>query len=158
MKSKAACRRGAAAVARLGDMPPLEAAAIVYLRLAGPSEAARRRIREDLFNLVGAKRGAEAETALAALVALLDDRGRRPLLRHAPSCGCVGADEAAFAHLVAAAAEGAREDAILLASLLLPPDCAFAAYGPAQTFGVALRRLTASIAAEWTVRGASTVH
>ena len=49
---------------------------------------------------------------------------RRPLLGHAPDCPCAGADECVFARFVALAAEGAREDAVLMAALMVRADLA----------------------------------
>lgn len=72
-------------------------------------------------------------------------------MRHAPACPCIGADEACFAALVADAAEGAREDAMLISTLIVRPDFAPAAAACAEELGVALRRATLT-------RGASVIH
>ncbi len=65
---------------------------------------------------------------------------RRPLLRHAAACPCLGADEAAFARLLELAAEGAREDALMLACAMVRPDCALALLPLAEQAGLALAR------------------
>ena len=67
--------------------------------------------------------------------------GRRPLLRHQIGCACVGADEACFAGLVAAASEGRHEDALMIAVLVVRPDVAPLLVGLAETLGHALRRV-----------------
>jgi hypothetical protein len=65
-------------------------------------------------------------------------------MRHGPDCRCVGGDEAAFAHLVAAAAADEREDAALMASLLVRPGIALEAVALAGQFGLGLRRMQLS--------------
>ena len=49
---------------------------------------------------------------------------RRPLLGHALDCPCAGSDECVFARFVALAAEGAREEAVLMAALIVRADLA----------------------------------
>lgn len=56
---------------------------------------------------------------LETVFRLLVSHGRRPLIRHQPGCQCLGADEAVFAHFVNVAAMGEREDAMLIASLMV---------------------------------------
>ncbi len=70
------------------------------------------------------------------LLDLLADYRRRPLVRHAPDCRCVGADEAVFAHFVTTAATGEREDAMLIATLLVRADVSPLAASLAQTVGL----------------------
>ena len=65
---------------------------------------------------------------------------RRPLMRHAPGCPCAGADECVFARFVALAAEGAREDAILIAALIVRTDIALTLAIRAETVGLRLMR------------------
>ena len=43
-------------------------------------------------------------------------------MRHSIECRCLGGDEACFANLVATAAEGEREDALLMATLMVEPS------------------------------------
>lgn len=133
--------RGGAPVGQIGHLGPVEAGAVLYLRLWSDGPAGQRDARAD-FDLALGRDGAEA--ALAALGGLCDlcaRHGRRPLVRHALTCRCIGADESCFATLVAAATEGAREDAMLLAALLVRADMAPALTDLAQRFGLALRRM-----------------
>jgi len=90
--------------------------------------------------------GAQADRlpqVLAPLVRTLTLYGRRPLMRHAPECPCRGADEAALAHLVAAAATQQREDAMLIAISLVRPDLAPILVSQAQALGLTLYSLRA---------------
>ena len=75
------------------------------------------------------------------LVAILAREGRRPLMRHALACRCVGSDEVVFAHLLATAAMGEREDAMLVATLLVPAPLMALAAEHARQAGLALARL-----------------
>ncbi len=137
----AEAHRGATPVTRLEALPALEQAAIVQLRLwcSGPEH------RAELWNAYatafGGAEGARHLKAVERFVGLLATASRRPVVHHCVDCLCVGADEAAVAALVSAAAEGAREDACLLASLLVRPDMALPMADAAAEAGLALRRL-----------------
>lgn len=77
---------------------------------------------------------------LRQICGLCASYGRRPLMRHGLGCACLGADEACFAHMVAAAATGAREDALMLAALIVRPDLAPALVALSEQLGLALNR------------------
>jgi hypothetical protein len=62
-------------------------------------------------------------------------------MRHQPRCKCLGADEACFANLVSCATEGDREDAMLIATLMVRPDFAPHLAEAAQVFGLGLKRM-----------------
>ena len=104
--------RGAAPVGRLADLPPHEAAAVVAMREwtgtppAEPAEVAR------------------GAYYMGQILDALQHFGRRPLMRHHVGCRCLGADEACLAQLIGSAAEGAREDAMMIACLLVRADAA----------------------------------
>lgn len=123
--------RGAAPVARIDDLEELEAAAVLMLRARadgiGPPA-------------VLGPAGAAAAAAFDALLAALATGARRPLARHAASCPCVGADENALAVLVATAATGEREDAMLVALPLCRPAHLPMVVDAAERAGLALRR------------------
>jgi hypothetical protein len=88
---------------------------------------------------------AQAAAAMAAmcdLAGILGAARRRPLACHAPLCPCVGADEAAFARFVQEAALGEREDALLLASLVVEARAIAALTEAAQRLGLHLHRAT----------------
>jgi hypothetical protein len=59
---------------------------------------------------------------------------------HAPGCPCAGADECVFARFVALAAEGAREDAVLMAALMVRADLALGLALQAERIGLRLMR------------------
>ena len=80
---------------------------------------------------------------LDRLCSLCAAYGRRPLIRHGLKCACLGADENCFAQMIAAASEGAREDAMMLASLIVRPDFAPALASLSEELGLTLRRMTA---------------
>lgn len=60
---------------------------------------------------------------------------------HKPHCTCIGADERCFAHFIETAATGRREDALLLATLMVREDAAPLAVAHAQHLGLALMRM-----------------
>ncbi|OYU41236.1 MAG: hypothetical protein CFE33_04060 [Pseudorhodobacter sp. PARRP1] len=119
--------RGAAAVGMLADMPPLERGVVQLLRQWCDGEAGRIAIAEDFTAIFGAERAAHEVNALAHLITLMVQMGRRPMMRHHTQCACLGGDESAFAQMVAAAAAGDRDDAMAFALTMLPPDVAYEA-------------------------------
>lgn len=133
--------RGGAAVGMLAELDAVETYAVQCLRYwySGPDE--RERVCADLFEFLGADSGAAAIEALEQICELCVRHGRRPLMRHQISCKCLGADEACFASFIGAASEGEREDAMLLASLIVRPDFAPCLTGLAEQLGVALRQI-----------------
>ncbi|HET9067157.1 MAG TPA: hypothetical protein VFN28_00840 [Amaricoccus sp.] len=130
---------GATPVGRLAELPPLEREVIHCLRLwcAGPEGPGA--VSDELV-----ARHGEAGRALAAdlgeLIATMAGHSRRPLVGHAPGCPCAGADECVFARFVALAAEGAREDAVLMAALMVRADLALCLAARAETVGLRLMR------------------
>jgi len=88
---------------------------------------------------------AQAAAAMAVmcdLAGILGTARRRPLACHAPHCPCVGADEAAFARFVQEAALGEREDALMLASLMVDARAIAGLTEAAQRLGLHLYRAT----------------
>ncbi|MCO8146760.1 hypothetical protein NHN26_16235 [Rhodovulum tesquicola] len=129
--------RGAAPVACLSELPPVERAAIRCLRGWSAGPEARSRMRRNFVQVQGG--GAPAhEEALDVLMELALTAGRRPLARHPPDHPEVGGDENAFAQMVAAAMGGEREDALVFALALMGPQAAFEAVALAETLGLAL--------------------
>ncbi|WP_116085260.1 hypothetical protein [Tropicimonas sp. IMCC34011] len=143
--------RGGAPVARLDAMPEAEATVIRYLRrwLDGPDGQA-------LVWCELAEDGAAPD--FADLCALLIERGRRPFACHHADCVCVGADESAFANMVMAAATGEREDAMLIATLIVRSDLAGAAAYLSESVGLAVLRRTQIAARAQTHAGSSLRH
>ncbi|WP_417244908.1 hypothetical protein [Celeribacter sp.] len=62
--------------------------------------------------------------------------GRRQLVSHGMSCDCLGADEAVLAQFVRLAARGKREDACLMAMLIVRADVAPLAVSLAEQLGL----------------------
>jgi hypothetical protein len=132
--------RGAAPVAVLAELPAVEMAAVLALRLWCSGAEGRARLAADLALALGAA-AADADHGLSELIRLVVQGGRRPMMRHGIDCPCVGGDESAFAQMVAAAAGGDREDALIFALALMPPVAAFAACQQAGPVGLALLAL-----------------
>jgi len=134
--------RGAAPVGVLAEMPPVERAAVRCLREWQAGDGARACIQRDLARAFGADGGAEKAQALDDLMELVCAGARRPLMCRTRDCGRCGGDECAFAQMVAAAAGGDREEALLFALLLMTPNAAFEAVRCAEDLGLALFGLT----------------
>lgn len=134
-------RRGAAPVGHIAELDAIEAGSIIYLRLwsEGPDEKAQ--VWNDFAKALGPDRGRRALDTFERLCTLCARHGRRPLMRHAINCRCVGADESCFANFVAIATEGDREDAMLIATLLVRPDMAPMITSLAADFGLALKQM-----------------
>jgi hypothetical protein len=131
---------GAAAVGHLAELPPLERQVIRCLRFwcAGPNGQAA--LGRELAQRMG-RRAAERVTAhLDELLQVTASHARRPLMGHDLDCLCAGGDECVFARFVALAAEGAREEAALMASLMVRPDLALCLVRLAEDVGLGLMR------------------
>ncbi|CUH33565.1 hypothetical protein JSE7799_00994 [Jannaschia seosinensis] len=141
---KAPANPGAAPVAHLHSLGRVQALAVLLFRdwFEGPAGRARA---GDLFRqgLGSAAEGAILQWADFAEV--LAANPRRPLMRHDLTCTCVGADEAVMAHVLALAAEGAREDAMLILSLLVPGDRLLPAMHAAEQAGLAVLRTAVAL-------------
>lgn len=133
--------RGGAPVGFLTELTPVEVAAVLYLRLWSEGDAGRAQMQADFHLALGSDRGNRQQAAFCELCELCVAHGRRPLMRHHLACKCLGADESCFANFVASAAEGSREDAILIATLIVRADVAFGLVDLAQQVGLAFRRM-----------------
>lgn len=134
--------RGGAAVGRLADLDPVEAGAVMYLRMWSQGESGRADVASDFCIALGSDYGRAVMLTLDRLCSLCATHCRRPLIRHGMGCACLGADENCFAQMVAAASEGAREDAMMMASLIVRPDFAPALASLSEELGLTLRRMT----------------
>lgn len=137
-------RRGGAPVGCLSDLPPVEAAAIVYLRLWCSGGDRQAEVWNCFATRFGGSEGARRLKAFERLMAAITDAARRPIMRHQLDCCCVGADEAVFANLVAAAASDAVEDAVLFAALLVHPKMAAPVAAAARLVGQSLSAIAAN--------------
>ena len=142
--STATFHRGGAPVGFITELDAIEAASVIYFRLWGDGTDARNRVRRDMATSLGPQHGARAIDSFEQICGLFSALGRRPLMRHAVECKCLGSDESCFANFIATAAEGNREDAMLIATLLIRPDVAPQIAELAAEFGLALKRMNLS--------------
>jgi hypothetical protein len=133
--------RGGFAIGRIIDLDPVEAGAVLYLRLWCQGSCARMQIQRDFIGLLGPACGEKATIAIDEICDVITRHGRRPLMRHNLDCQCLGLDEACFANFIAAASEGDREDAALIATMLVRADLALCLLHHAETLGLALKRI-----------------
>ena len=133
--------RGGAPVGFVAELDGVEAASVIYLRLWCDGPEAQASVRSDFASSLGPAEGRQACASFEDLCALCAQHGRRPLMRHSLNCKCLGADEACFANFIACAATGDREDAMLIATLLVRPDVAPLITALAADFGHALMRM-----------------
>lgn len=133
--------RGSAPVGHLEELDPIGTASVCYLRLWSEGPVARASLCEDVFPGIGKAHGDHALATFEELCSLLGRFGRRPLMRHSAGCRCLGSDEACFALLVATAADGDREEATLIATLLVRADVSPMVAAAASKFGLALKRM-----------------
>lgn len=151
-------RRGGAPVGYLSDLGAVEAGAVIYLRLWNDGPGARARVAGDFTSCFGPEHGRAALAALEQICDLCARHARRPILRHDVTCRCLGSDEACFANFIAAAAHGDREDAMLIATLMVRPDLAPSLAALAETFGLALKRMSLAAPCEMGPVRTATVH
>lgn len=133
--------RGGAPVGFITELDSVEAASVIYLRLWCDGPEAQAQVWNDFASSLGIDHGRRAMKSFEALCALCCLHGRRPLMRHSVHCKCLGADESCFANFVAAAATGEREDALMLAMLLVRPDVAPLIASLAANVGLAFKRM-----------------
>ncbi|MEP3300209.1 MAG: hypothetical protein ABJO27_27615 [Pseudoruegeria sp.] len=112
-------QRGGAAVGLLEHLPLTESYQVKCLRLWAEGIEARGQIAEDFSYALGSKQGEAAFHSLEEFISLLAQFAHRPIIRHGVGCRCLGADESVITHLIAAAAEGQRNDAKLFAALVV---------------------------------------
>ena len=133
--------RGGATVGSINDLDAVAAASVIYLRMWCDGPENQHNVQNDFASTLGLDRGQQALESFSELCNLCARHGRRPLMRHAINCKCLGADEACFANFIATAADGARDDAMLIATLLVRPDVAPVIASLAMDFGLALKQM-----------------
>lgn len=133
--------RGGAPVGFITELDSIEAASVIYLRLWCDGPEAQSLVCNDFANGLGPDQGRKAIKSLEELCSLCAQHGRRPLMRHSVQCKCIGSDESCFANFIATAVDGEREDALLIATLLVRPDVAPLIASLATNFGLALKRM-----------------
>jgi hypothetical protein len=133
--------RGGAPVGFLTELDSIEAASVIYLRLWCDGPESQSKICTDFVDSLGGDQGRIAWQSFKELCNLCAKHGRRPLMRHALECNCIGSDESCFANFIATATDGEREDTMLIATLLVRPDVAPLIASLATSFGLALKRM-----------------
>ena len=133
--------RGATPVGHLADLPAVEKGAVLYLRLWCDGPEARQAIAGDFHLLFGAERGDQLAAALTHVVCLTLGHARRPLMRHGTGCPCLGGDESAFAQMIAAAACGDRDDAVLFGMTLMSAPAVVDLMAEAEQLGLAFAEM-----------------
>jgi len=133
--------RGGAAVGRLRDLRHVERASVMFLRLWCEGPDGQGQVRSEAVALLGDADGCAWCEAFGDALELTALHGRRPLVRHAVGCPCLGADEAVIALLVSTAAELDRHEALMLAALAVRADSAPALADLARTVGLGIKRM-----------------
>jgi hypothetical protein len=133
--------RGGAPVGILDDLDRAEALAVLCLRLWCDGARGQGEVARTFAKGLGEDRAASALEAFAGLLDLCVRYGRRPLMHHKVGCRCLGADEACFANFLMSAAEEEREDAMLLATLMVRADAAPILAEAGRAVGLTLRSL-----------------
>ena len=136
--------RGSAPVGLINELDGIEAASVIYLRLWCDGPKSQAKVRDDFSTSLGRHHGQRALNSFEELCALCTRHGRRPLMRHSVQCKCLGADESCFANFIATAATGEREDALLIATLLVRADVAPLVAALAADVGLAFKRMRLS--------------
>ncbi|MEO0681280.1 MAG: hypothetical protein AAF192_12805 [Pseudomonadota bacterium] len=133
--------RGAAVVGRLHDLRHVELASVMFLRLWCDGAAGQAKVRAEVVGLLGAADGQAWLRRFEDLLIVATRRGRRPLVRRAAGCACLCGDEALFATLVSTAAELEREEAAMLAALVVRADAALSLAQLAADVGIGIKRM-----------------
>ena len=137
-------KRGGAPVGYITELDGIEAASVIYLRLWCDGPEAQASVWNDFASSLGSDHGRRALRSFEDLCSLCAQHGRRPLMRHSVQCKCLGSDESCFANFIATAATGERDDAMLIATLLVRPDVAPLITALATDVGLALMRMNLS--------------
>lgn len=132
---------GAAPLVRLAELPSLERRVVICARLWRAGPAGRAELERDLIARHGPAVGRAAAGRLGEVLDIVETHSRRHIgIGPVGSEGAVG-DECVLARLVALAAEGAREEAILISALLIRADMALELARRAMALGhLMLRR------------------
>ncbi|QGX97252.1 hypothetical protein EI983_02755 [Roseovarius faecimaris] len=133
--------RGGTPVGLLAELDGLEATIVRYFRLWRDGPRSQAQVWKDFASGLGRAEGQSALQSFDELCGLITRHGRRALISHRIECACLGADESCFANFIASAAEGDREDAMLIATLLVRPDMAPIVTALATDVGMALKRM-----------------
>ncbi len=149
-------KRGSAPVGFITELDSIEAASVIYLRMWCDGPDGQISVWNDFASSLGSDHGSRVVKTFEKLCSLCTQHGRRPLMRHSVQCKCLGSDESCFANFIATATSGDREDAMLIATLLVRPDVAPIITSLAADFGLALKRMNLAALKDWGGRAAQT--
>ena len=133
--------RGAAPVGQLLELPPVEMTAIIYLRMWCEGGPSRIQVRRDFIMALGETDGKLHNSVFASFMLILMHKSRRKIMRHGINCQCFGGDESAVANMIAAAAAGDYDEAVLLAAHLVHAHTADELVKPAEEIGLVFNRM-----------------
>jgi hypothetical protein len=136
---------GAAVVGRLTDLPAWEADLILSMRLWMQSPEGQAEVWTGFARCFGTVEGRAEMQQFESLLRGLCHNARRPFVRHALGCTCLGTDEAVLRMLVREAARGDLAEATLIASLLVPAGQAEQIALQSARVGRALQRMARHI-------------
>lgn len=127
--------RGAAPVGHIDHLGDTEQLTVRLLRAWRDGSSSVAKFENRFCRIMGKDRSDTLLDAMAQICRICSEHGRRPLMCHGTHCSCLGADESCFANFVANAADGNRDDALLIATLLVRPDFAPCLVGYAESLG-----------------------
>lgn len=133
---------GAMPVGTLGTLSRLETAAVRALRLWFSGPEAQSLLSDVFERNFGPQGGPRYLGAFEHFLTDLLNGSTRPIMRHSLTCHSLGADERVYGGLLAAAADGRREDALVCALAFARPDHALALVAAAEGIGPVLERLS----------------
>ncbi|MEM6304264.1 MAG: hypothetical protein AAF744_06055 [Pseudomonadota bacterium] len=113
---------GGAPVGVLDRLPPWESRTVMNLRLWCEGPEGRAEVRAGFETALPLQDAEHQCRAFERLLQTILQAAHRPLVRHDVGCGCMGADEGVFLHLIRTAAMGRHRDAALIATLLVGPS------------------------------------
>ncbi len=137
-------------LSRLDDLPALERRVVVCARLWCEGPAGQATVERDWGPCGGVDLATQALDRLDELLGLCFAHGRRPLQIDGVRAEGVSGDECVLGRFVALAAEGKREEAILIATLLVRADLALGLARTAEALGLLLLRERYPRAPAWT--------
>jgi len=117
---------------------------ISFLRRWCDGDISRSNLNKELIINLGYAEGNSAFQSFKDLCEIIFHHGRRSLIRHQLDCNCVGADESCFAQLILRSANNYKEDAILIALLLVPPHLTSQTVSLSEKIGTAIKQLIVS--------------
>jgi hypothetical protein len=138
-------RAAAAPVRRLDELPEAERRLVACARLWAGGAARHADLRRLLEDRGGEAAGRAAFGRLDELMRLLLVHGRRPLRLSPVGAEGVLGDECVLARLVGLAAEGAREEAILMSAVMIRADLALELARVAAATGRVLARAPGAV-------------